>query len=57
MKKFVTALLALCMVLAMIPPAHALEYTFDETEEPSYGKPTSFEPVGFRSSTSNYPPN
>ena len=45
MKKFVTALLALCMVLAMIPPAHALEYTFDETEDPSYGKPTSFEPV------------
>ena len=33
------------MVLAMIPPAHALEYTFDETEDPSYGKPTSFEPV------------
>ena len=44
-RKFVTMVLAFCMVLALIPPAHALEYTFDETENPSYGKPTSFEPV------------
>ena len=45
MKKFITTLLAVCMLLALAVPAFALEYTFDETENPSYGKPTSFEPV------------
>lgn len=45
MKKFITTLLAVCMLLALAVPAFALEYTFDKTEDPSYGKPTSFEPV------------
>ena len=45
MKKFITTMLAVCMLLALAVPAFALEYTFDETENPSYGKPTSFEPV------------
>ena len=45
MKKFVTTLLALCMLVSLTLPAHALEYTFDEEEQDGYGKPTSVEPV------------
>lgn len=33
MKKFVTSLLAVCMLLALAVPACALEYTFDEDEQ------------------------
>lgn len=45
MKKLVTVMLAFCLLLALVPPARALEYSFDETEDPSYGKPTSVEPI------------
>ena len=45
MKKFVTTLLAICMLLALMVPACALEYTFDEEEQDGYGKPTSVETV------------
>ena len=45
MKKFVTTLLAICMLLALTVPACALEYTFDEEEQDGYGKPTSVETV------------
>jgi len=45
MKKLVTTLLAVCMLLALAAPAFALEYTFDESEGPGYGKSTSVEPV------------
>ena len=45
MKKFVTTLLAICMLLALTVPACALEYTFDEEDQDGYGKPTSVETV------------
>ena len=45
MRKFVTAVLAACMLLALAVPAFALEYAFDGTGDPSYGKSTSIEPV------------
>lgn len=45
MRKFVTAILAVCMLLALAVPAFALEYTFDGEEQGGYGKPTSVEPV------------
>ena len=32
MKKFIMSLLALCMLVSLTIPAHALEYTFDEDE-------------------------
>ena len=44
-QKFVTTILAVCMLLALAVPAFALEYTFDEEEQGGYGKPTSVEPV------------
>ncbi len=45
MKKFITTLLALCMLVGLFQPAYALEYTFEEEEEANYGKPTSVEVV------------
>ena len=45
MKKLITTMLAVCMLLALAVPAFALEYTFDEDEQGGYGKPTSVEPV------------
>ena len=45
MRKFITTILAVCMLLALAVPACALEYTFDEDEQSGYGKPTSVEPV------------
>lgn len=44
-QKFVTMILAVCMLLALAVPAFALEYTFDGEEQGGYGKPTSVEPV------------
>ena len=44
-QKFVTMILAVCMLLALAVPACALEYTFDGEEQGGYGKPTSVEPV------------
>ena len=45
MKKYLIALLAVCLLLAMALPAYALEYSFEEAESPNYGKPSSVEPV------------
>ena len=45
MKKMVTSLLAVCMLLALAVPAFALEYSFDAEEQDGYGKPTSVETV------------
>ena len=45
MKKFVTSLLAFCLLLSLVPTAFALEYSFDEEDETNYGKPTSVEVV------------
>ena len=45
MKKIVTTLLAFCLLLAVIPPAYALEYSFDEEDESNFGSPTSVEVV------------
>ncbi len=45
MKKFVTTLLAFCLLLSLVPTAFALEYSFDEEDETNYGKPTSVEVV------------
>ena len=45
MKKFIMSLLALCMLVSLTIPAHALEYTFDEDEQSGYGTPTSIEVV------------
>lgn len=45
MKKCVTTLLAVYMLLALAVPACALEYTFDEEEQTGYGEPTSVEAV------------
>ena len=44
-QRFVTMILAVCMLLALAVPACALEYTFDGEEQGGYGKPTSVEPV------------
>ena len=44
-RRFLTSILAACMLLALAVPAFALEYTFDEDEQSGYGKPTSVEPV------------
>ena len=45
MKKHLTSLLAVCLLLAMTLPAHALEYSFEQPEPPHYGKPSSVEVV------------
>ena len=45
MKKYLIALLAVCLLLAMALPAYAREYSFEEAESPNYGKPSSVEPV------------
>ena len=45
MKKMVTSLLAVYMLLALAVPAFALEYSFDAEEQDGYGKPTSVETV------------
>ena len=44
-RRFLTTILAVCMLLALAVPAFALEYTFDEDEQSGYGKPTSVDPV------------
>ena len=44
-RKFISAILAVCTLLALAVPAFALEYAFDGTGDPSYGKPTSIEVV------------
>lgn len=44
-RRFLTSILAACMLLALAVPAFALEYTFDEDEQGGYGKPTSVDPV------------
>ena len=44
-QRFVTMILAVCMLLALAVPAWALEYTFEEDEQSGYGKPSSVEPV------------
>jgi sortase A len=48
MKKLTTLLLTLCMMVSMMATAYAtepMEYTFDGTGDPEYGKPTSIEVV------------
>lgn len=48
MKKLTTLLLALCMMLSMLATAYAaepMEYTFDGTGDPEYGKSTSIEVI------------
>jgi len=48
MKKLTTLLLALCMMASMMATAYAaepMEYNFDGTGDPEYGKPTSIEVV------------
>ena len=48
MKKLTTLLLALCMMLSIIATAYAaepMEYTFDGTGDPEYGKSTSIEVI------------
>ena len=48
MKKLTTLLLALCMTASMMATAYAaepMEYTFDGTGDPEYGKPTSIEVI------------
>jgi len=45
MKKFITTLLAFCMLVSLTVPACALEYDFDEEEGAIYGKPSSVEVV------------
>ena len=44
-RRFLTTILAVCMLLALAVPAFALEYSFDEDEQSGYGKPTSVDPV------------
>ena len=48
MKKLTMLLLALCMTVSLAVPASAagpMEYTFDGTGDPEYGKPTSIEVI------------
>ena len=48
MKKLTILLLALCMTVSLAVPASAaepMEYTFDGTGDPEYGKPTSIEVI------------
>ena len=48
MKKLTMLLLALCMTVSLAVPASAagpMEYTFDGTDDPEYGKPTSIEVI------------
>ena len=48
MKKLTMLLLALCMTVSLTVPASAagpMEYTFDGTGDPEYGKPTSIEVI------------
>ena len=48
MKKLTMLLLALCMMVSLAVPASAagpMEYTFDGTDDPEYGKPTSIEVI------------
>ena len=45
MKKLITAMLLLCLTMALIVPAGALEYTINAPGDPDYGKATSIEPV------------
>ena len=44
-RRFLTTILAVCMLLALAVPAFALEYSFDAEEQDGYGKPTSVETV------------
>ena len=44
-RRFLTTILAVCMLLALAAPAFALEYSFDAEEQDGYGKPTSVETV------------
>ena len=44
-RRFLTTILAVCMLLALAAPAFALEYSFDAEEQDGYGKPTSVDPV------------
>ncbi len=46
MKKYLSTLLAVCLVLAALSmPASALEYTFDNPPTGDFGTPTSTEDI------------